>query len=103
MAYINVDHSKFEAAASAIETYLDRMKTKMNTASGEITKLSAAWQGDDFNQFKAQWEKVTAGDSTYSEMRKSFEAYAKFLRFAAQKYKDAQIDAINRANSLPRW
>lgn len=103
MAYINVDHSKLEAAASAIETYLDQMKTKMNTASGEVTKLSASWKGDDYTHFKAQWDKVTSDDSTYSEMRKSFESYAEFLKFAAQKYKDAQIDAINRANSLPRW
>lgn len=102
MAYIKVDHSKFEAAASAIETYLAQMKNKMGSADGEITKLSVAWQGDDFTQFKVQWEKVTGDGSTYSEMKKSFESYAKFLRFAADKYKNAQANAINRANSLPK-
>lgn len=101
MAYIKVDHSKFEAAASAIETYVDRMKGKMGAADGEVTKLSAAWQGDDFTQFKVQWDKISGDDSTYSEMKKSFESYAKFLRFAADKYKNAQANAINRANNLP--
>ena len=101
MAYIKVDHSKFEKAADAIDTYLDQMKKRMGSADGEITKLSAGWQGDDFTQYKVQWEKVAGDDSTYAEMKKSFETYAKFLRFAADKYKNAQANAVNRANKLP--
>lgn len=103
MAYIKVDHSKFEAAASAIDTYVSNARKKMNNANGYVNDLSAGWQGDDFSQFKAQWDKVTNNDSTYTQMIKSLESYAKFLRFAASKYKDAQANAINRANSLPRW
>lgn len=103
MAYIRVDHSKFEAAASAIDTYVASMKNKMRSAGSEVTTLSANWQGSDFTQFKAQWDKVTNNDSTYYQMIKSLESYAKYLRYAAQKYKEAQSKAVNRANSLPRY
>ena len=103
MAYLRVDHSKFEAAASAIDTYVTSMKNKMRSAGGEVNTLSANWQGSDFTQFKAQWDKVTNNDSTYSQMIKSLESYAKYLRFAAQKYKEAQSKAVNRANGLPKY
>ena len=103
MAYLRVDYSKFEAAASAIDTYVASMKNKMRSASGEIDTLSANWQGSDFTQFKVQWDKVTNNDSTYSQMIKSLESYAKYLRFAAQKYKEAQSKAVNRANGLPKY
>ena len=94
--YIRVDHSKFESAASAIETYVAKMKNKMSVAEGEINNLAAAWQGSDFSQFRVQW------DSTYADMKKSFETYANFLRDTANRYKNAQANAINRANALPR-
>ena len=29
--------------------------------------------------------------------------YSKFLKYAAEKYKDAQTKAIDRANRLPKW
>lgn len=103
MAYIRVDHSKFETAASAIDAYVSSMKTKMHNAGEEVTTLSANWQGSDFTQFKAQWDKVTNNDSTYSQMIKSLESYAKYLRLAAQKYKEAQSKAVNRANGLPKY
>ena len=101
--YIKVDHSKFEAAASEIETYVSSMKNKMRSANGEINTLSANWIGSDFTQFKVQWDKVTNNDSTYYQMIKALESYAKYLRFAAQKYKEAQSKAVNRANGLPKY
>lgn len=100
--YIRVDHSKFESAASAIETYVAKMKNKMSVAEGEINNLAAAWQGSDFSQFRVQWEKAVSTDSTYADMKKSFETYANFLRDTANRYKNAQANAINRANALPR-
>ena len=103
MAYIKVDHSKFESAASAIDTYIRLMKSKMNNAGGEVNNLAANWQGKDFAQFKTQWDKVTNNDSTYYQMIKTLESYAKYLRFAAQKYKEAQSKAVNRANGLPKY
>lgn len=103
MAYIKVDHSKFEAAASAIDAHLREMKKQMNNANASVNNLSSGWQGKDFAQFKAKWDGVNDPDSEYSKMYKSLEAYAKFLRHAAEKYKKAQANAINRANSPPKY
>lgn len=103
MAYIKVDHSKFEGAASAVDGYVTLMKNKMHSIQGEVTTLSSSWQGSDFTQFKTEFDKVDNEDSTHTQMVKAMESYVKYLRFAAKKYKDAQARAINRANSLPRW
>lgn len=103
MAYIKVDHSKFETAASAVDDYVKIMKTKMKSAQGEVTALSSSWQGADYTQFRTEFDKVDNNDSTHIKMVKSLESYAKYLRYAANKYKDAQSRAVNRANLLPRW
>ena len=103
MAYIKVDHSKFGSAANTIDAYISQMKSKMGSANNEVDLLSSNWQGADYTQFKFEWDKVTNNESTYSEMIKSLEAYSKYLRFAENKYKDAQSKAVNRANNLPRY
>ena len=103
MAYMKVNHSKFESAASAVDGYVTLMKNKMRSAQGEVTTLSSSWQGSDFTQFKTEFDKVDNEDSTHTQMVKAMESYAKYLRFAANKYKDAQARAVNRANNLPRW
>ena len=103
MAYIKVDHSKFEDAASAVDSYVTLMKNKLRSAQGQVTTLSLSWQGSDFAQFQTEFDKIDNDDSTHTQMVKAMESYANYLRFAANKYKDAQIRAINRANNLPRW
>ncbi len=103
MAYIRVDHSKFANAAGEVDSFVSTMKTKMRSANGEINTLSSSWQGSDFTQFKTEWDKVDNEDSTHTQMVKALESYAKFLRYAASKYKDAQARAVNRANGLPRY
>ena len=91
MAYIKVDHSKFEAAASAVDKYVTLMKNKMTSAQNEVATLSSSWQGLDYTQFKREFDKVDNNDSTHAQMVKS------------DKYKNAQSRAVNRANSLPKW
>ena len=102
MSYIKVDHSKFETAAVSVDNYVADMKKNMTNAEREVLALSSVWQGQDFNQFRSQWNKVTENDSTYTKMVRSLESYAKFLRYAANQYKNAQSKAVNRANSLPK-
>ena len=80
MAYIKVDHSKFESAASAVDGYVTLMKNKMRSAQGEVTTLSSSWQGSDFTQFKTEFDKVDNEDSTHTQMVKAMESYAKYLR-----------------------
>lgn len=103
MAYIKVDHSKLETAASAVDSYVTLMKNKMHSAQDEVTILSSSWQGSDYTQFKTEFDKVDNKDSTHAQMVEAMESYAEFLQFAANKYKDAQARAVNRANNLPRW
>ena len=103
MAYIKVDHSKFENAASAVDSYVGLMKSKMRSAQGEITTLSSSWQGSDFTQFRTEFDKVDNSDSTHDKMIKALESYSKFLRYAGGRYKSAQSKAVDRANGLPRW
>lgn len=103
MAYIKVDHSKFEKAADEIDAYVKLMKEKMASMQSETIWLSFSWQGKDATQFKEEFRKVNDDGSVHAQMIKSLESYAKYLRFVAQKYKDVQANAVNRANSLPRW
>lgn len=103
MAYIKVDHSKFSAASTAVDTYVSNLKKNMKKAENEVSDLASLWQGKDYTQFKMQWSKVTDNDSTYYEMIKALDNYSKFLKYAAEKYKDAQTQAINRADKLPKW
>ena len=103
MAIIRVDHSKFKGTADKFETYVTNLKKQMRSAESEVNSMSASWQGADYTQFKNQWNMVTENGSTYAEMVSALESYTKFLRFAGEKYKDAQIKALDSANSLPRW
>lgn len=103
MAYIKVDHSKFESTASAVDNYVTLMKNKMRSAQGEVASLSSSWQGSDFTQFRTEFDKVDNDDSAHAQMVKALESYARYLRYAANKYKEAQAKAINRANGLPKY
>ena len=103
MAYIKVDHSKFENAAAEVDKYTTFLKQKMKSAQGEVVNLSSTWQGGDYNQLKNEFDKVDNNDSTHSKMVKALESYSGYLRYASNQYKNAQIRAVNRANSLPRW
>lgn len=103
MANIKVDHNQFERTASTIDNYIKNHRTKMNSIDASITSLGTAWQGNDYNQLKKEWQEIKGSDSTSEKMLKSLDNYADFLRFAAKKYKSAQANAINRANRLPRY
>ena len=101
MANIKVDHSQFERTASAIDTYIRNHKSKMNSIDKSITALGTAWQGSDYNQLQTEWQQIKGADSTVLKIYFSYFHY--FLRFAANKYKSAQANAINRANRLPKY
>ena len=102
MAYVKVDYNKFEHAAGAIDTYISNHKTKMRKIDEEILKLSVNWQGNDYIALKNEWNEIKGNGSTSDKMLKALGNYAEYLRMAAKKYKEAQTNAVNRANSLPR-
>lgn len=103
MAYIKVNHSKFDAAADAAEAHVRTLKKKMNQAEAEVMMLVKDWQGNDYGQFKAQWDTLNEKESTYKAMIDSLSSYAEFLRYAEEEYKKAQANAVNRANGLPKY
>ena len=103
MAYIKVDHSRFEDAASAIDSYISLMKRKMASAQNEVDALSVSWQGKDYAEFKNQWDKIMNGDSVYKQMLAALESFSGFLRHAKEKYLETQASAINSANGLPKY
>lgn len=103
MAYIRTDFERFDNAIIITDEYVDLMKSEMANAGGEVNVLATTWQGADSEEFKTRWNTVTEEKSAYIQMVKAVDSYSSFLRFALNKYKDAQANAINRANSLPRW
>lgn len=100
---IKVNHNVLDTAANTIDEHIRNMDSKIGKANTSVTTMLATWQGNDANEFKIKWDTVDDADSTHGMMRKSLESYSYFLRNASSKYKNAQINAINRANSLPKW
>ena len=102
--YVKVNRRQLNSTANEVDNYVSLMKQKMTEAENEVNNtLLSAWSGLDASVFKKQWEKVKEEDSAYKKMLKALEIYAEELRYAEKQYRDAQIDAINRATGLPRW
>ena len=102
MARIKVDHKALTTAADAVDSYVSKHKNNMKQINNNVVNLNSAWQGKDYNQLKTEWMEIMAADSTSGKMLTSLENYADFLRYAAKKYIDAQTNAVNRANLLPK-
>jgi WXG100 family type VII secretion target len=100
VAYIHVDHSQFEKTAREVDAYVEKQRRNMQYMDQEVKSLTSTWAGEDSRQFQSQWGNVQDGDSISKKMEKAFENYAKFLRYAADQYKDAQAKAVNMANDL---
>lgn len=97
---IKVDHSKFESTANKIDNYISEAKRKMNSMNNEMSGLMSGFSGKDAAAFSGQWDKVDEEGSVYRNMNKSLQSYSDFLREAGKKYRDAQTNAINRANRI---
>lgn len=101
--HIEVNHSQFETAASALDDYVRDLKKSMSCAQSEVKGLSASWQGADYTYFSTEFKKTDDEGSAHAEMIRTIESYAAYLRYAAKKYKAAQAKAVDSANRLPRW
>lgn len=100
MAYIMVDYRRLEKTAGDIDGYINSHKRAMSEIDNNIVSLGASWQGEDYFQLQREWDEMKSVSSTSEKMLKSLDNYADFLRWAARKYKQAQADAISRANRL---
>ena len=103
MANITVDHDEFEVAAAAIDSYVAKHRKNMRSMNTAVESLGMSWAGVDYEQVKREWNQLDAAGSTSQRMIESLENYARALRAAAKKYRDAQSNAFNRANKLPRY
>lgn len=95
---IKVDHSKFENAANAIDTYIRQYRNRMNNIDDAINgKLASAWKGEDYTQFRSEWEELSAKEAISEKMITALQNYSDSLHAASKHYLQAQTDAINRA------
>lgn len=99
-SFIEVVYTEFEKAAIDVDNYVAKIKQKMAAANNEVATLSGSWKGVDFQQFQSKWNELDDNGSTTWNMQKSLGNYAETLRYVAEQYKNAQKNAINRANSL---
>lgn len=101
---IKIDLDQLDATTKRIDDYVKFLKAEMKKADNMIEQdLNVAWSGADYKQYNMEWKKINQKDSDFSKMVKSLEKYADFLRVTAREYRSAQSNALNRANSLPKW
>ena len=102
MAYIQTDHQQLKATAAAVDTYVETLKTDMKKARQQVYQLTRQWEGPDAEAYRERWVQASEQDSTYGQMVKTLQNYADYLRYAAEQYRNAQSNAVNRANGLPK-
>ena len=100
---IYVDHSRFSNGAKEIEEYIGTIDSYMASMNEEVESMSSFWEGEDSMAFNEKWNQLTNTGSVTANMKSDLKNYADNLNQAANKYKNAQINAINEANNLPRW
>lgn len=100
MAYIKVDYYALFEAADRISEYISKYKNSMNKMNSAVVFLSQSWREADFEQLQLKWNEIGSPDSTSGKMLQSIQSYSDSIREAANKYKEAQIRAIDRANIL---
>lgn len=98
MAKIYVDHLVITKTANKINTYLDLHNKRIREINNIVDQMK--WRGSDYNQAKSEWVAMKAKGSTSDKLLTSFENYKNALLIAANKYKEAQARAIDRAERL---
>ena len=102
MSYIKVNYQKLVIAAEKIKDYVLKFERNMKYIEDSVFELNENWKGQDYDAFKIYWKEIYSA-KTPSDMTKiSMEKYAEALRESAEQYREAQIRAINRANTLCR-
>lgn len=101
---IYVDHSRFSNGSKKIEEYIGTIDSYMTSMDDDVSNMvTSSWTGEDAVAFKTKWEEYKNPASATSYMKMNLRQYADDLNTAANKYKNAQINAVNEANNLPRW
>lgn len=98
MAKIYVDHLVIAKTAKEIGTYISLHNKKIREINNVVDQIK--WQGIDYNQVKTEWNSMKEKGSTSDKLVTAFENYKNALLIAADKYKEAQARAIDRAERL---
>lgn len=104
MAVIEVNHKTLRNVAKAIDNYCDEQNREMRSADSAVKQmLSSGWTGADAYTFSDKWESVDDSSSTTVKLRDSLKKYSEGLTACANEYQNAQEEAYNEANRLPKW
>lgn len=97
LAYINVNYNQIMKTASDVDTYVNKLKQSMKEIDWRMWELNSNWKGKDSTVFFKEWSDIKSNNSTSSRMLTSLENYSNSLKFAANRYRDIQLQAISRA------
>lgn len=101
--YIAVNHKILEQTAADIDECITKHNQYLEQASENVRNMSSIWEGSDYIKYCEQWGMLTNNDSTSKAIIKNMQNYADYLCYCAKKYKEAQANAINKANNIPKW
>lgn len=100
MCYIAVNHQILIEAASDMKIHELIHNNILNQANNTVANLEMKWSGMDYTQYKAQWSRITADDSTSKNITNKMSEFSEFLRYASEQYKNAQITAVSHAKKI---
>jgi hypothetical protein len=104
MALIEVNHRTLRDVASEITSYCSVQDREMRSADTDIkSMLFSDWMGSDAQEFGKKWEGVDDNNSTSIKFRDSLKNFGDNLTACANEYENAQGDAYNEANRLPKY
>lgn len=100
MAYIKVDRKMMLNTADQVDAYVAKITANMIMIDATVESVSNDWVGEDYNQFKNEWNEINSSGSTTHKMKVALKNYANAIRDASDLYKEAQARAFNRSEAL---
>jgi uncharacterized protein YukE len=98
---IRVDHSEFKKTAQEMRNLIQEYDSTMKQVYEELHSIGLiSFAGNDGKYYANSVDSFTGADSACEQMKKFLNSFADFLENAAEEYKDAQGDVVNKANSI---
>lgn len=99
MAQIKVNHKKLGQLGSDINSYQRELKKEYRIMNDYVINMRP-WVGIDEMKFEAKWQGIISGGSVSGALIDSLGNYGDMLITVSNKYKMAQMNAVNKANRL---
>lgn len=97
MAEFKVSSDMLRNSASEIKTYSGNFSSLMGEVTQGLTGLGAVWEGEAFNQFKAQVDALNPSVEAYARV---INEYGQFLETAAEQYEQTEQAAQSETDQL---